>query len=653
MERVQKRNGESAGSQRMVQARFAFTSASRESERANEIENSPLMAAQRKKLDSLFGGAIQRQGPEEEEPLQGKFDAVQRAEEEEEPLQGKFEAVQRAGDEEELLQGKFETAQRAGMEEEEPLQGKFSAEPAVQMKEEPLQAKSNDTGLPDTLKSGVESLSGMSMDNVKVHYNSPQPAQLNALAYAQGTDIHVAPGQEQHLPHEAWHVVQQAQGRVKPTMQMKEGVPVNDDAGLEQEADVMGAKAVSAGQMMQKKEAATAASASPATVQREGGATTASATDSDTAAKVEAAAEPAPEAAKTATDESSGTEVASLPDSDGPGMDAWRAEMEAATNPEGEVTTKSGFEVNESLPPKEKLELVKKGDEVISAVSTAGTIASGTDTLVTAFETSKEPAKEGLAIFDKTKSMFGTIFDRVTGFVTGLVQPIIKAGLSILGMKEKWAQWSVFKNTATMEKGGKTQPRPGAPEEAKYALTKIPSGFMRHVKDVFLHIVEFTSTLLTMIPGAQIVGAPMKLFSMICNLVDSVYKAGKSIYQKLFGEKKDKYSGSLLDKALSGDEGALQLILNLKLGSIAGTGYRLFDWVKGGLNEVSLNNLANKVGISVTKAERVIDRLAPGSGGPQNTIELSSLLHMVCDNSAASKELLRGEIKETMTGFGK
>ena len=101
----------------------------------------------------------------------------------------------------------------------------------------------NTTGLPDGLKSGIEALSGISMDGVNVDYNSPQPAQLNALAYAQGRDIHVAPGQERHLPHEAWHVVQQAQGRVKPTMQMKDGVPVNDDKGLEHEADVMGARA--------------------------------------------------------------------------------------------------------------------------------------------------------------------------------------------------------------------------------------------------------------------------------------------------------------------------------------------------------------------------------------------------------------------------
>jgi Domain of unknown function (DUF4157) len=107
-----------------------------------------------------------------------------------------------------------------------------------------LQRKKNETGLPDNLKSGVEQLSGLAMDDVKVHYNSSQPAQLNALAYAQGTDIHVAPGQEQHLPHEAWHVAQQKQGRVKPTMQLKESVPVNDDPGLEHEADVMGAKAM-------------------------------------------------------------------------------------------------------------------------------------------------------------------------------------------------------------------------------------------------------------------------------------------------------------------------------------------------------------------------------------------------------------------------
>jgi hypothetical protein len=111
-------------------------------------------------------------------------------------------------------------------------------------------APANKTGLPDNVKSGVEQLSGVSLGDVKVHYNSPKPAQLQAHAYAQGTDIHVASGQEKHVPHEAWHVVQQKQGRVQATTQMKGKVPVNDDAGLEMEADVMGAKAVAQGKMI-------------------------------------------------------------------------------------------------------------------------------------------------------------------------------------------------------------------------------------------------------------------------------------------------------------------------------------------------------------------------------------------------------------------
>ena len=137
-------------------------------------------------------------------------------------------------EEEEMLQGKFTTTQLKEQEEEELLQGKF----------EPIQKKGNNTGLPNNLKSGIESLSGVGMDDVQVHYNSDKPAQLNAHAYAQGTDIHVSSGQEKHLPHEAWHVVQQKQGRVNPTMQLKDNINVNDDAGLEKEADVMGAKAL-------------------------------------------------------------------------------------------------------------------------------------------------------------------------------------------------------------------------------------------------------------------------------------------------------------------------------------------------------------------------------------------------------------------------
>lgn len=126
----------------------------------------------------------------------------------------------------------------------EELVGSNSELEPHQFASNPVTRNSNNTGLPDQLKNGIESLSGMSMDHVKVHYHSEKPAQLNAHAYAQGSEIHIGPGQQQHLPHEAWHVVQQAQGRVKPTMQMKEAVPVNDDVALEAEADLMGKRAL-------------------------------------------------------------------------------------------------------------------------------------------------------------------------------------------------------------------------------------------------------------------------------------------------------------------------------------------------------------------------------------------------------------------------
>ncbi|MDB5671974.1 MAG: hypothetical protein JWO25_2933 [Alphaproteobacteria bacterium] len=98
--------------------------------------------------------------------------------------------------------------------------------------------------LPAPLQSVMEAMSGFSLADVVVHRNSAEPARLGAVAFTKGDHIHLASGQERHLPHEAWHVVQQKQGRVKPTLQMKGGTAINDDAGLEREADRMGEAAL-------------------------------------------------------------------------------------------------------------------------------------------------------------------------------------------------------------------------------------------------------------------------------------------------------------------------------------------------------------------------------------------------------------------------
>ena len=117
-------------------------------------------------------------------------------------------------------------------------------------------------GMPDLLKTNLEQISGMDLSGVRVHYNSSKPAQIDALAYTQGQEVHIGPGQEKHLPHEGWHVVQQMQGRVNPTMQAK-GVSINDDIGLEREADLMGERAV----LMKSKD-------SPSNVENIGASTT-------------------------------------------------------------------------------------------------------------------------------------------------------------------------------------------------------------------------------------------------------------------------------------------------------------------------------------------------------------------------------------------
>ena len=123
---------------------------------------------------------------------------------------------------------------------------------AFQLKSDSSVKSSN--GLPENLQSNMEALSGIGLNDVKVHQNSSAPKNLGAHAFAQGSDIHIAPGQEKHLPHEAWHVVQQRQGRVQANTAVN-GAAVNDNPALEGEADTMGAKAASSQSVPQLKKA--------------------------------------------------------------------------------------------------------------------------------------------------------------------------------------------------------------------------------------------------------------------------------------------------------------------------------------------------------------------------------------------------------------
>ena len=204
-----------------------------------QIHQSPRLSAQLHKTGGAGAGVFSLQVKPKEEKLQAKP--------KEEKIQGKpkDEKLQ-AKPKEEKLQAKPKEERIQGKAKDELRQRRVADAASSASASPEATSTSSGSGLPPQLKSGVESLSGISMDHVQVHYNSDKPAQLNALAYAQGSDIHVGPGQEQHLPHEAWHVVQQAQGRVQATKQLKDGIAINDDKGLEHEADVKGRQAIEA-----------------------------------------------------------------------------------------------------------------------------------------------------------------------------------------------------------------------------------------------------------------------------------------------------------------------------------------------------------------------------------------------------------------------
>jgi hypothetical protein len=108
---------------------------------------------------------------------------------------------------------------------------------------------SNGRSLPSALCNKMERAFNTSFANVQV-YESSHASSIGALAYTQGNHIYFAQGKfrpdtfsgQVLLGHELAHVVQQRQGRVKPNTSVN-GLPINDNPALEQEADELGYRA--------------------------------------------------------------------------------------------------------------------------------------------------------------------------------------------------------------------------------------------------------------------------------------------------------------------------------------------------------------------------------------------------------------------------
>lgn len=128
--------------------------------------------------------------------------------------------------------------------------------------------------LPDGVRAKMERSLNHDFSNVRIHLDG-RAQRMGAEAFTQGNDIHFAPGKYdpdspaglELLGHELAHVVQQTEGRVAAKAQAK-GPGLNDDPSLEQEADVMGARAAAGTPAREGAAVAPAAPVSGDAVQR-------------------------------------------------------------------------------------------------------------------------------------------------------------------------------------------------------------------------------------------------------------------------------------------------------------------------------------------------------------------------------------------------
>jgi hypothetical protein len=460
----------------------------------------------------------------------------------------------------------------------------------------PAQLKENNTGLPDKLKTGMENLSGLSMDDVKVHRNSHKPAQLQAHAYAQGTDIHLGPGQEKHLPHELGHVVQQKQGRVKPTIQMKGKVNVNDDGGLEKEADLMGVKAL---QTEGSDKQQVNSSVHQLVLQME--------------------------------------EIDTAPTAEDKEFDVVAT---ASKEDDAEVSEEEQKEKSE-ISEAEEVSLTEKVTMGKSIVDSIKGLKGSLD---------KKPSDVGESLVSKSTGLMGKLGGALN-IISFLGNPVKNMATALLGLKTKWGQWNVYNSAADN----------GVPE-AIYGLGKIMKGFASGLSKFLWNAFVLVTRILFFIPAATAVAASIIVFQGVAEAFKSLASTTKGIWQRLKGEKKDKFSKQLLERAINGDNDALQLIFDLKLSSITGSDF----WI---VNKATIlkNELTSKDNILSHSPDAIKDNVPSlihkgpidrrelifnsEQGPPQSPKDLQERLEAIKE-SDNSKSVIIGEIKATMTGMG-
>jgi hypothetical protein len=338
---------------------------------------------------------------------------------------------------------------------------------------------------------------------------------------------------------------------------------------------------------------------------------------------------------------------------DNPELEELQKKADEKTAADQKATTESGLELKPNLNDKETDLLGRHGDKLVSNTQNAGEAVSWIHSKISPPEKKEPISTDDQSVLDKIQDFIKRIFNSGTSAVISAIvsigQPIFGAIQNGLLAKTKWNQWSVLENTVYKNKE-KREKNPEAPAEAGYGLSKVWKGFYRAISEVFLKVSDFMANLLILIPGANAIGVIWKLVNKIITKVKGLLGSAKAVWQWFNGEKKISNSNELLEKAIKGDPASLQLIFDLKLGSIFGSGNGTLDWLTGIMGKGAADFISTKTGISAEAGERIID-LANKTGGPSDTKELFAYLQVI-DKKESSKKIILDELKEMMTGVG-
>lgn len=98
------------------------------------------------------------------------------------------------------------------------------------------------TEIPVQLKTRTEDSTRVPFNYVRANYNSDKPAKLDTLAYTNGNQVGISPGQKRYSAYDLRNAMQQKLNAVRASVRYEGNEAINTDVELERQSDVSGVR---------------------------------------------------------------------------------------------------------------------------------------------------------------------------------------------------------------------------------------------------------------------------------------------------------------------------------------------------------------------------------------------------------------------------